>query len=71
MANDNLSTTSLSKKATISTLEALVYTPKELEVLLGLSKNSVNALLNSGKLRSIRYGRKWLIPHSSLDDFLK
>lgn len=51
--------------------EPLVYTPKEIERLLGLSKNSVNALLRSGQLRSIRYGRKWLIPRSALEEFLQ
>lgn len=48
----------------------LVYVPQDIERLLCLSKNSVNALLRSGQLRSIRYGRKWLIPRSALEDFL-
>ncbi|MPY67183.1 helix-turn-helix domain-containing protein [Deinococcus sp. SDU3-2] len=48
----------------------LVYTPRNIEGLLCLSKNSVNALLRSGQLRSIRYGRKWLIPRSALEEFL-
>ncbi len=49
----------------------LVYTPKDIGRLLGLSKNSVTALLRSKQLRSIRYGRKWLIPRSALDEFLQ
>ena len=49
----------------------LVYTPKDLEGLLGLSKNSINALLRSGRIRSVRYGRKWLIPESAVEEFLR
>lgn len=48
-----------------------VYTPKEVQILLRLSKNTVNALLNSGQLRAIRYGRKWLIPKDAITEFLK
>ena len=48
----------------------LVFTPKEIEPLLGLSKNSVNALLNSGRLRAVRYGRRWLIPREAVGEFL-
>lgn len=48
-----------------------VYTPKEAEILLRLSKNTVNALLNSGELRAIRCGRKWLIPRQAITEFLR
>lgn len=47
-----------------------VYTPKDLELILHLSKNTVNALLNSGQLRAVRCGRKWLIPHAAVLEFL-
>ncbi|WP_291432034.1 helix-turn-helix domain-containing protein [Deinococcus sp.] len=52
------------------TQEKLVYTPKELEPLLQLSKNTINALLRSGRLRSIRVGRRYLIPREALQQFL-
>lgn len=55
---------------TDSTLEKLVYEAKEIEPILRLSKNAVNALLRSGRLRSIRYGRKYLIPASAITEFL-
>ena len=48
-----------------------VYTPKEVQTLLLLSKNTVNVLLNSGQLRAVRYGRKWLIPKDSVAEFLR
>lgn len=48
----------------------LVYSPKDLEPLLKLSKNTVNALLRSGRLRSVRVGRRYLIPKEALLAFL-
>jgi excisionase family DNA binding protein len=56
--------------ATNSTLSQLVYTPQELEPLLRLSKNTVNKLLNSGQLRAVRCGRKWLIPQGAILEYL-
>lgn len=52
------------------TQEKLVYNPKELEPLLQLSKNTINALLRSGRLRSIRVGRRYLIPREAVQQFL-
>ncbi|WP_019588737.1 helix-turn-helix domain-containing protein [Deinococcus apachensis] len=52
------------------TASKLVLTPKEVEPLLGLSKNSVIALLRSGRLRAVRYGRRWLIPREAVAEFL-
>lgn len=52
------------------TLPQLVYSPKAVESLLGLSKNTVNALLRSGRLRSVRVGRRYLIPREAISEFL-
>ncbi|WP_119672002.1 helix-turn-helix domain-containing protein [Deinococcus sp. RM] len=52
-------------------LTQLVYTPREVEVLLHLSKNTVNSLLNRGTLRGRRVGRKWLIPRGAIQEFLE
>ncbi|MDK2012265.1 MULTISPECIES: helix-turn-helix domain-containing protein [unclassified Deinococcus] len=52
------------------TQEKLVYNPKELEPLLQLSKNTINALLRSGRLRSVRVGRRYLIPREAIQQFL-
>lgn len=49
----------------------LVYSPKELEPILTLSKNTINALLRSKQLHSVRVGRRYLIPHTSLMKFLQ
>lgn len=55
---------------TQSTQDKLVYSPRELEPLLQLSKNTINALLRSGRLRSVRVGRRYLIPREALQQFL-
>lgn len=48
-----------------------VYTPKEVQLILRLSKTGIAALLHSGGLRAIRVGRKWLIPASAVSEFLE
>lgn len=55
---------------TAGRLKPMVYTPQDLEILLQLSKNTINALLNTGQLRAVRCGRKWLIPHDAVVVFL-
>jgi excisionase family DNA binding protein len=60
----------MSQEDTANTLTQLVYEAKEIEPILRLGKNAVNALLRSGKLRSVRYGKKYLIPASAITDFL-
>lgn len=51
-------------------LSQVTYTPKQVEPILQLSKNTVNALLNSGDLRAVRCGRKWIIPRDAIIEFL-
>lgn len=53
------------------TQDKLVYSPKELEPLLQLSKNTINALLRCGRLRSVRVGRRYLIPREAVQHFLQ
>lgn len=48
----------------------LVYRPAEVVQLLGTSKHIVRALLRSGRLRSVRCGRLYLIPAEALETFL-
>lgn len=49
----------------------LVYSPRELEGVLGLGRTAIYALLrNGGRLRSIRVGRRILCPLSELERFL-
>lgn len=48
----------------------LAHQPEEVGPLLGLGRNSVYALIRSGNLRSIRVGRRILVPTSAILDFL-
>lgn len=48
----------------------LTLKPEEVGPLIGVGRNGVYALINSGRLRSIRLGRKILVPLSAIDDFL-
>ncbi|WP_183988165.1 helix-turn-helix domain-containing protein [Deinobacterium chartae] len=50
---------------------SLVHTPQEAATLLHIGKNTLHALLRSGRLRSVRVGRKYLIPSSAIQEFLE
>ena len=47
-----------------------VLTPAQVMAVLGIGKNSVYALLNSGALRGFRVGRSWRIPSDALEEFM-
>lgn len=51
-------------------MEKMVYTREEAQTVLQLSKPALYSLLNSGRLRGVRYGRKWLIPREAILEFL-
>lgn len=44
--------------------------PEETALMLGIGRNYVYELIRTGQLRSIRVGRKILIPLAAIDDFL-
>lgn len=48
----------------------LTYKPEELPAMLGIGRNGIYELIRSGRLRSIRVGRKILIPVVAVEDFL-
>jgi excisionase family DNA binding protein len=49
----------------------VTYNRKEAASYLGLAENTFVKLLNSGKVKYIRVGRRVLIPQQSLDRFLE
>ena len=49
---------------------SLVYTPRELQELLGLSRNSVYERIADGSLPSLRLGRRLVIPRAALEAWL-
>lgn len=59
-----------SRKRSSRPLPREVLTPAQVEQITGLSKNTLYALLSSGKVPGLRAGRRWLIPRESLDRWL-
>ncbi|APC39651.1 helix-turn-helix domain-containing protein [Clostridium estertheticum] len=43
---------------------------EELCEILGIGKNTVYDLLNSGELKSFREGRKWKIPKMAVEKYI-
>lgn len=48
----------------------IVFTPAEAMDILGVGKNTMYRLLNSGELRGIRIGRSWRIASNALEEYL-
>lgn len=48
----------------------IVLTPAEAMDILGVGKNTMYRLLNSGELRGVRVGRSWRISLDALSAFL-
>ena len=49
----------------------VVLTPTEAMDILGVGKNTIYHLLNTGQLRGIRIGRVWRINYEEIEKFLK
>ena len=47
-----------------------ILTPAEVMDIMGIGKNMVYRLLNTGQLHGIRVGRAWKIPRDSIDMFI-
>lgn len=50
--------------------QRLTRKPEEAGQILGIGRNGVYELLRNNKLRSIKVGRKILIPLSAIEEFL-
>ena len=48
-----------------------IYTPTEVNKILRLGMNKIYGLLDVGKIKSIREGRKYLIPSSAIDEYIQ
>ena len=48
----------------------LILTPEDIMEELCIGKNTVYALLSSGKLRAFKIGTKWKIPRKALDEYI-
>lgn len=47
-----------------------ILTPIEVMDILGIGKNTVYHLLNSGTLKGFRIGRSWRVTGNALEEFL-
>ncbi|MGN1097545.1 MAG: helix-turn-helix domain-containing protein [Clostridia bacterium] len=47
-----------------------ILTPDEVMELLGVGRNTMYTLLNSGAIKAFRVGRKWKIPRKSVDEYI-
>ena len=52
-------------------LEPMTLTVDEAAAILRIGRGSAYALVRSGRLRSIKIGRRILIPASAIEDFLR
>lgn len=48
----------------------MIYKPEELMPLLRLSRNTIYELLRSGQIRSVKIGKRYLIPKNAIIEFL-
>lgn len=51
-------------------MDQKVYQIKDVQKITGLCRNKVSALIANGQLKSIRLGRRVIIPAWALDEFL-
>lgn len=47
-----------------------IFTASEACGYIGLCWNTLKRLINDGKIRTIKVGRKYLIPKEAIDDFV-
>lgn len=59
------------RKAQVIEQLPVLLTPKDVMDILGVGKNTVYRLLNSGELPAIRFGRSWKIPIDSLNNLMR
>lgn len=48
-----------------------IVTPEDIQKMLRIGRNSVYDLLKQGKIKSLRVGKKYLIPKTSVINFLQ
>ena len=51
-------------------MEKKLYTVQEAAEILRMHTQTIYAWLRSGKLKSVRPGRKWLIPAEEIESFI-
>ncbi len=54
----------------MGTNEYYILTPEDVMEELCIGRNAIYKLLDSGKLKGFRVGRKWKIPRKALDKYI-
>jgi excisionase family DNA binding protein len=57
----------MSDHAPAAAVERLAYSPSEMAVALGVSRNTIHNWITAGQLRTVKLGRRRLIPASEWD----
>ena len=52
-------------------MDKRVLTPREARIVLGIGRTRFYQLLAEGKIRYLKNGRRYLIPESAIDAFIK
>lgn len=52
-------------------MQKLGYSPEEVAQALGLHLNTVRKMLRGGKLPSVRFGARYVIPAKALEELLE
>lgn len=52
-------------------MDKVVYSIKEIQLILKLGRNTIGKLIETKQLKSVRAGRRILIPAWALDEFLR
>lgn len=52
-------------------VKQLAVSKKEAEAMIGVRKDKMAELLHSGQIRSVRVGRRIIIPVAALEEFLE
>jgi len=50
--------------------QKVAYSPEEFGKLIGVHEQTVYRFLRSGQIKAVKLGRKWVIPHKTLEAFL-
>ncbi len=51
-------------------LEPLAYSPEDAALVMGLARTGIYALIREGKLRSIKEGKRRIIPRTEIQAYL-
>lgn len=54
-----------------TSVKPLVYKPEDAMILLSVGRCKIYELIRSGELKTVRVGKKYLVPMKSIEEFLE